>query len=104
MNGFFNYMDCSTRHITDEVCENILSIESLCVDTHSYGWWVFVANHIEADVPQCLRDVLLYASANNAEWVKLDCDGWVHDVLPKYNSSWVISSRWDALIPKKYFH
>lgn len=78
-------MDCSTCHITKDVSESIMSIESLSVDAHEFGWWVFVPELLGPDVPRCLRDILFYAQGGDAQWVKLDVDGWVWDALPKYN-------------------
>jgi hypothetical protein len=84
-NGFFRYMDCSTCHIRKDVSKSITDIESLIVYPHDYGWWVFVPEEIYDDVPKCLRDILFYARGGNAQWVKLDVDGWTWDALPKYN-------------------
>lgn len=83
----------STAHITKET-ERVLSGNSytneLCLsvyDKADYGWWICIDDDdidpdtIPADLLACIR----LAHANKCEWLCLDCDGEVLDVLPTYD-------------------
>ena len=98
-NGVCNYLDCSTTHITEEDDKFLTNYGEpfdgdLIIYPNEYGYWLHLMGMhenpkefalITARLSDSLQAVFLKAKKEDCIWVKLDCDGFEHDDLPKYD-------------------
>lgn len=51
----------------------------------NYGWWVACFEEPDEDIPDDLRECILFAQEHGADWIMFDGDATSYDDLPKYN-------------------
>jgi hypothetical protein len=80
----------STMHITKETCIQLKGWVTdpqgpvMVHETGEYGWWVYVHDDGDPEVPSDLSAVLDYAQDLGCFWVRLDCDAPCDDNLPTF--------------------
>ena len=87
--GIYNYLDCSTTHITPEDDQWLESIvienEPLIVYSTGYGFWILVESAWDTVlIPAAVSAILQKALNAGCTWIKLDNCGVTHDDLPQY--------------------
>ena len=80
-------LDVSTIHVTDFVCNTYLKLSDIQFAAYEFecGWFICVPGEVDETVPDCLVNIFDFARRNKCTYVKLDCDGFVHEGLQKYN-------------------
>lgn len=91
-NGIYNYMDCSTRHITVEDNKFLLLCHSFFVTIpHNYGCWISIfhdGDYFEENIEklsESLKAIFRKAISNKCNLINLDTDGFIHSDLVSYN-------------------
>ena len=85
----------STSHINEEESEILEALSSphspdiydLIVHSHgTYGWNIYVADVLAPNqkMPN-LNRLIKIAQSNDCAWLRLDCDGPVHDELQEFD-------------------
>lgn len=71
----------------------------------NYGWWVACFEEPDEDIPDDLRECILFAQEHGADWIMFDGDATSYDDLPKYNDEDIIPgtyvSVWDGGVEVK---
>lgn len=71
----------------------------------NYGWWVACFEEPDEDIPDDLRECILFAQKHGADWIMFDGDATSYDDLPKYNDEDIIPgtyvSVWDGGVEVK---
>lgn len=97
--GVYKYLDCSTGHITEEDNEFLTEYRTpgpadLIVRPNEYGYWIHSMDNDENDqefeevisvLSISLQAVLRKCRKEGCVWINLDCNGFIHNDLPKYN-------------------
>lgn len=60
----------------------------------NYGWWVACFEEPDEDIPDDLRECILFAQKRGADWIMFDGAATSYEELPKYN--------YDDIIPGMY--
>lgn len=81
----------STAHIKESTIDWISQQEIFCLPAYQkddYGWFIFISNKELSDeienIPKDLCDVISFAKDEGCDWLCLDCDGEIIEVLPVY--------------------
>lgn len=92
--GVFQYLDCSTGHITRETMKMLEAGDNQrlwnTVAPYEYGAFVGVPSFEGASedqfasFPKDLMEVLKFAAQRDCQIVRFDADGFDHDELPRY--------------------
>lgn len=56
----------------------------------NYGWWVACFEEPDEDIPDDLRECILFAQEHGANWVMFDGAATSYDDLPKYNDEDIV--------------
>lgn len=94
-NGIFQYLDCSTIHVTKKDMDLFGGVSAhaiLAIYTYPEGAWVYVVK--SDDVCNKLREigfsegfinVMDIAHSKGCYFIRLDCDGTIHDELKQFD-------------------
>jgi hypothetical protein len=82
MYGVLNYLDVSTRHIT-EATLNSNSIYKL--GEYAEGAFFWVDEELPPSLPKDLYEVFEFAKEKNCTIIRFDADGFDHPELPSYD-------------------
>lgn len=80
-------MDLSTSHLTKETADHLTEAhknKSIYCAPHEFGWFVYVEEDVDPDMPSDLEKIFDYARKNRCSWIKFDCDAAVDEELPVY--------------------
>jgi len=91
----FKVMDCSTAHVTEEDCNDLLERDDCPIAAYAfeYGHFVYIP---QMDIGDNLRaakafgfsdafvNLLKIASENGCKFIALDCDGMRYKDLPAF--------------------
>lgn len=97
--GVNNYLDCSTKHITEKddtflqtVADGNVFDSPLIVINKKYGYWVNVPSDkdaysrtINSYISGSLKDIIRKAKIGKCNWILLDNAGFEHDDLQSYD-------------------
>ncbi len=76
----------STGHLTEETCNLFLAeYEGPAWRKGDYGWFIYVTEDAESELPPDLAACLALARAKGAFWVMFDRDEAQVDELPAYD-------------------
>lgn len=55
-----------------------------------YGWFIFIGSYDEdyyeeVNIPEDLKAIIVFAKAQECDWLCIDCDGLTTDQLPQYD-------------------
>ena len=91
--GVGKYLDCSTVHISPKTMRELEQDKVEYASAYYLfpeGAWLYACDDdgLYPDQPEDLVILYKYALSLGCSWIKLDCDGYEHTDLPKYD--------WDA--------
>lgn len=89
----FSALDLSSKHISPQTREMMREERltgALIYNKGPWGWFVNIPSKDEGpvigeEVPDDLKACMEYAQAGNHQWMILDCDGTVSELLPTYD-------------------
>lgn len=99
MPRIYKMLDLSTKHLPEEVCEDLSSYEGVVADERTYGWLLWVPDDIDERIreyqvdegdpvddifPPAVVDIWRFAAKHECQYVLLDQDGPEYNDLPSH--------------------